>query len=212
MCGNQRCPGAPAETMESFDWAVQAYRNGAVFTAFDIETTGLEPKQDRIVEFGAVKFDRRGPIARYSALINPGIPMPPGAGKVNHITDDMLAGEPPLAETLPDFLRFVKDTVIAAHNASFDCGFVNEALSRLYRPGGGDLLAGMDGPWSPPFPGLPNKIADTLLMARRFFPGRSRYNLQELAQELGLRAEAAHRALDDARLCMEIFVKMAGTA
>jgi DNA polymerase-3 subunit epsilon len=177
--------------MESFDWAFTAYTEGAVFTAFDIETTGLEPKQDRIVEIGAVKFDRQGPVARYSMLINPGIPMPEEAGRVNHITDAMLAGKPSIAETLPDFLRFVKDTVIAAHNAPFDCGFINENLARLQQPA------------------LPNKIADTLVMARRFFPGRQRYNLQDLASGLGIRAEAAHRALDDARLCMEIFIKMA---
>ena len=186
--------------MESFDWALAAYAEGAVFTAFDIETTGLEPKRDRIVEFGAVKFDRRGVIARYAALIDPGIPMPAEAGRVNRITDAMLAGQPPIEEALPDLLRFAHNTVIVAHNASFDCGFVNANLARLYDA---DAAA-----WRPPFPALPNRIADTLLMARRFFPGRSRYSLQELALDLGLRAEAAHRALDDARLCMEIFIKM----
>ncbi|MDR1306729.1 MAG: 3'-5' exonuclease, partial [Treponema sp.] len=110
--------------MESYDWAVKAYREGAVFTAFDIETTGLDSRQDRIVEFGAVKFDRRGPIVRYAALINPGIPMPEEAGRVNGITDQMLAGKPPLEAVFPDFLGLVKDTVIIAHNAPFDMGFV----------------------------------------------------------------------------------------
>jgi DNA polymerase-3 subunit epsilon len=203
--------------LESFDWALRAYADGAVFTAFDIETTGLEPKRDRIAEFGAIKFDRRGIIVRYATLINPGIPMPPEAGRVNRITDAMLAGQPPIEEALPDFLMFVKDAVIVAHNAPFDCGFVNASLERLYREGRassakgqGDLLAGTEAlAWSPPFPALPNKIADTLLMARRFFPGRSRYNLQDLALDLGIQAQAAHRALDDARLCMEIFIQMA---
>jgi DNA polymerase-3 subunit epsilon len=179
--------------LESFDWAVQAFDGGAVFTAFDLETTGLDPKQHRIVEIGAVKFDRQGPAARYSALINPGVPMPPEAGRVNGITDAMLAGKPPLESALPDFFRFVKDSVIVAHNAPFDCGFVNESLARLCLP---DLP-----------PALPGKTADTQLMARGFFPGRSRYNLQDLARDLGLRAQAAHRALDDARLCMEIFIR-----
>jgi DNA polymerase-3 subunit epsilon len=200
--------------LESYDWALQAYADGAVFTAFDIETTGLEPKRDRIVEFGAVKFDRRGIIARYAALINPGIPMPAEAGRVNGITDDMLAAQPPIEGALPDLLRFMRDAVIVAHNAPFDCGFVNANLERLYREGSakgqGYLLAGAEAAaWSPPFPALPNKIADTLPMARRFFPGRSRYNLQDLAQALGIQAQAAHRALDDARLCMEIFIQMA---
>ncbi|MDR0584790.1 MAG: 3'-5' exonuclease [Treponema sp.] len=179
--------------MESFDRAIAVYTEGAVFTAFDIETTGLEPKRDRIVEFGAVKFDRRGLIARYSVLIDPGIPMPPEAGRVNGITDGMLAGQPPIGEVLPDFLRFIEGTVIVAHNAPFDCGFVNENLARLYRAGGVS------------FPALPNKIADTLLLARRIFAGREHYSLQSLASDLGIKTRTAHRALDDARLCMELF-------
>lgn len=202
--------------MESYDWAIKAYAEGAAFTAFDLETTGLDPKQDRIAEFGAVKFDRRGVIARYATLVNPGIPMPPDAGRVNKITDAMLAGQPAIEEALPDFLRFIKDTIIVAHNAPFDCGFVNASLQRLYEAGrlsrggetaGGRLFAESAAPWTPPFPTLPNKTADTLLMARRLFPGRERYSLQNLAPDLGLKAEAAHRALDDARLCMEIFVR-----
>jgi DNA polymerase-3 subunit epsilon len=209
---------------ESFDWAFEAFREGAAFTAFDIETTGLDPKEDRIVEFGALKFDKRGPIVRYSALINPGVPMPEGAGRVNGISDDMLAGKPPLETVFPDFLRLVKDTVIIAHNAPFDTGFVNEQLKRYYAAGQkhgageaqGSLLPGLEdgeeaaGPvWAPPFPALPNRIADTLVMARRILPNRSGYKLQDLAAALGLTVQNAHRAEDDARICMEIFIHMA---
>jgi DNA polymerase-3 subunit epsilon len=209
--------------LESYDWAFEAYRDGAAFTAFDIETTGLDPKSHRIVEFGAVKFDRRGPMARYSVLINPGVPMPEEAGRVNGITDDMLADKPPLETVFPDFLRVVKNTIIVAHNASFDLGFVNENLKTFYEagqksgaaPGQGSLLPGLDddeaaGPsWTPPFPALPNRIADTLIMARRIFPGRTSHKLQDLAAALNIAARSAHRAEDDARLCMEIFIRMA---
>jgi DNA polymerase-3 subunit epsilon len=211
--------------MESYSWAAEAYREGAVFTAFDIETTGLDPKQDRIVEIGALKFDKRGPAARFSVLINPGILMPEAAGKVNNISDAMLAGKPALEEILPDFLRFTGNTVIIAHNAPFDCGFVNEALKQLYEKAAaqrkdsaqGDLLLSFSEAapvavpsWTPPFPALPNRIADTLVMARAAFPGRPGYSLQTLASGLGITATEAHRAEDDARLCMEIFFRIAG--
>lgn len=212
--------------MESYSWALEAYRDGAVFTAFDIETTGLDPKQDRIVEIGALKFDNRGPAARFSVLINPGVPMSEAAEKVNNISDAMLAGKPALEEILPDFLIFTGNTVIIAHNAPFDCGFVNEALKRLYEkasaqrgkigPSQGDLLlsfgdAAPETPsWIPPFPALPNRIADTLVMARAAFPGRPGYSLQTLASGLGITATEAHRAEDDSRLCMEIFLRIAG--
>jgi DNA polymerase-3 subunit epsilon len=209
--------------LESCDWAFEAYWKGAVFTAFDIETTGLEPRQDRIVEFGAVKFDRRGPICRYSALIDPGIPMPEAAARVNGITGEMLAGQPSLEQVFPDFLRLVKDTIIIAHNAPFDTGFVNEQLKTLYEAeqkrgalrDQGTLLPGMDEEaaaepaWAPPFPTLPNRIADTLLLARRLFPERGGHKLQELAATLKLEVKKAHRAEDDARICMEIFIRMA---
>ena len=210
--------------MESFDWAFEAFREGAAFTAFDLETTGLDPRRDRIVEFGAVTFDKRGPIVRYSALIDPGIPMPEEAGRVNGITGAMLAGKPPLEAVFPDFLRVVDGTIIIAHNAPFDTGFVNEALKNLYEAGQkrgagdvqGSLLPGLEdgaeaaGPvWAPPFPALPNRIADTLIMARRLFPGRNGHKLQELAAALGLNVQNAHRAEDDARICMEIFFHMA---
>jgi DNA polymerase-3 subunit epsilon len=180
--------------LESYNWALAAFEAGEIFTAFDTETTGLDNRRDRIVEIGAVKFNRQGELERYSSLVNPGIPMPAGAGKVNNITDAMLAGQPSIQEALPAFLRFAAETVVLAHNAPFDCGFVNSSLSRLYDDGYVDT------------PFLPNRVADTLIMARRLLPGRGRYNLQDITASLGLRAESAHRALDDARLCMELFI------
>jgi DNA polymerase-3 subunit epsilon len=183
--------------LESYNWALSAFEAGEIFTAFDTETTGLDNRRDRIVEIGAVKFNRQGELERYSSLVNPGIPMSAGAGKVNNITDAMLAGQPFIQEVLPAFLCFAADTIVLAHNAPFDCGFVNSSLSRLYDDGYVDC------------PVLHNRVADTLIMARRFLPGRSHYNLQGIAAELCIRAESAHRALDDARLCMELFICLA---
>ena len=180
--------------MDSYNWAIAAFKEGSLFTAFDIETTGLDSKRDSIVEIGAIRFSGQGIIDRYSQLIDPGIPMPPGAAKVNNITDAMLAGQPPIQEALPAFLRFAADSVIVAHNAPFDCGFVNQSLSRLYDDGYVSVAV------------LPHRIADTLTLARKLLPGRDHYNLQDISAFLGFKAEAAHRALDDARLCMELFI------
>jgi len=168
-----------------FDYALKAYAGGAVFVAFDLETTGLEPRRDKIVEIGAVKFNRMGIIARFSTLINPGIPMPEEAGRVNNISDEMLRGKPSLDEALPDFLSFIGKTVLAAHNAPFDCGFIN---AKLKTP-------------------LPNPIADTLVFSREVFRGLPSYSLQNLAAALRIPVRDAHRAEDDARLCMEILVR-----
>ncbi len=198
----------------------------AVFVAFDLETTGLDPKKERIVEIGAVKFDRRGPIGRFSVLINPGIPMPAEASKINGITDAMLAGKPSLDEVLPDFIRFIAGAALVAHNAPFDCSFVDASLAERWEkarkakaedPAQGSLLAADAGAseapaekfWTPPFGALPNRVVDTRIYAKEAFPNRWKYNLQDLAKFLGVNALEAHRAEDDARVCMEVFIKCA---
>ncbi|MDR3334839.1 MAG: 3'-5' exonuclease [Treponema sp.] len=190
-----------------------------VFVAFDLETTGLDAKKDRIVEIGAVKFDKQGLMARFSTLINPGIPMPEEAGRVNNITDEMLRDQPSLDEVFPDFIRFIKNTVLVAHNAPFDCGFINEQLkdrfvaSRKQEAQRG-LLEGIDDEagktgnrWAAPFPVLPNPVVNTLIYAKEVFPGRSKYKLQELAAFFNITTFDAHRAEDDARVCMELFIR-----
>jgi DNA polymerase-3 subunit epsilon len=187
--------------MGSFDYLYEEYPSAgssAVFTAFDLETTGLDPQKDRIAEIGAVKFDRRGLICRFSTLIDPGIPMPPGAGRVNNISDEMLKGQPSLEEVFPDFLRFIGNSTLVAHNAPFDCGFLNEKLKASR-----ESLS-----WTAPFSSLPNRVVDTLVFAREVLPGRKSYKLQELASDLNIRAVYAHRAEDDARICMEVFIRL----
>ena len=159
-----------------------------VFVAFDLETTGLSPQYDRIVEIGAVKFVDGRESVRFNALINPGVAMPPGASAVNGITDAMLQGQPSLEAVLPTFLDFITGAVLVAHNAQFDLGFVAAALRKLSKPV------------------LPNDFVDTQPMSRRAWPGRQNYKLQSLALDLGVKALEAHRAEDDARVCMEVFL------
>ena len=174
--------------MTSYDWLAAVY-DTAAFIAFDTETTGLDPSSGRIVEIGAVKFDRRGPIARYNVLINPEMSMPEDAGKVNGITDEMLKDKPIFAAVFPDFFDFIGTGVLIAHNAPFDVNYVNTELKRADKP----LLA--------------NKVVDTRIFAKEIFPGLSSYALQDLAVQLGITALEAHRAEDDARVCMELFNK-----
>ena len=175
--------------MTSYDWLAAVY-DTAAFIAFDTETTGLDPSSGRIVEIGAVKFDRRGVIARYNVLINPEMPMPEEAGKVNGITDAMLKDKPLIAAVFPDFFDFIGTGVLVAHNAPFDINYVNAELKRAGKPP------------------LSNKVVDTRIFAKEVFPGLSSYALQDLAVQFGITALEAHRAEDDARVCMELFEKI----
>jgi len=158
-----------------------------IFVAFDLETTGLSPQFDRIVEIGAVKYIDGKEVAKYGVLVNPEMAMPPGAAAVNGITDEMLAGKGVIKDILPEFLKFIEGAVLVAHNASFDLGFVRSSMARL---GLGQL---------------PNDYVDTRVMAQKAFPGRPNYKLQSLALDLGVKALEAHRAEDDARVCLELF-------
>ncbi|MCA1949836.1 MAG: 3'-5' exonuclease [Treponema sp.] len=222
--------------MGTYDWVRDllfgdppAEAGRTTFIAFDTETTGLEPKTDRIVEIGAVKFDSLGPIGRFSVLINPGIPMPAEASRVNGITDEMLSKQPPIEEVLPDFLSFIGSGVLVAHNAPFDLSFINAALARLWAAAEDREKRAFDQPslldeeepgqkahideerplWKPPCAALPNRVVDTRIMAKELIPGRYSYKLQDLAEYLQIKALEAHRAEDDARVCMEVFLKCA---
>jgi DNA polymerase-3 subunit epsilon len=203
--------------MGAFDWVIPEFTAGKSFVVFDLETTGLDPKKEKIVEIGAVKFDQHGLIARFSVLVNPGIPMPYAASQVNHITDEMLKGKPFIQDALPDFLRFIDGAILLAHNSQFDSSFINESLATLYKPSNrneqpslldDDIQSNQheDG-WTAPFSSMPNRIVDTIPLAKQAFPGRYKYNLQDLSRDLGIRSIDAHRAEDDARVCMEIFLK-----
>ena len=149
------------------------------YVAFDLETTGLNPVSNAIVEIGAV-FVENGVIKKeYHQLVNPGCPMPPDASAVNHITDEMLSGQPAIHQVLPAFLSFVGDDILAAHNGSFDMKFLAQACMRnRFR--------------------IPVGFFDTMTLAR-YWPESEDKKLVSLCDAAGVEIEHAHRALDDAR-------------
>lgn len=167
----------------------------AVFTVLDFETTGLDPREDRICEIGAVRLTLTGAeSSSLDLLVNPGRPIHPEASRVSGITDEMVKTAPGVELALPDLLAFLGDSVIAAHNASFDLGFLAAAARR----------AGLPAPSNP--------VADTRDLAREAFPGLPSYALQRLAASFGLAAGSAHRACDDARTCARLLALCAQAA
>mgnify|MGYP001033115171 CR=1 FL=1 len=156
-----------------------------IWTAFDVETTGLTPLVDDLIEVGAVRFQGEQILEHYSALINPGRTIPPDATSVHGITDAMVQQEGRAArEVLPEFRKMLGPPamVLVAHNAPFDLEFLATEFARL----------GIDYPQQP--------VYDTLELARRVLPGLSSYELGAVGQELGVPTEMAHRALGDALL------------
>ncbi len=158
------------------------------FTAFDTETTGFSPKNDRIVEIGAVRFRGDGEIlAVTNWLINPGMPMPFYATQANGITTEMVSGAPVFSAVWPEFAAFCQDSILLAHNANFDAGFLRAELTR----------AGVEPP--------DLTVGDTLPLFRCWFPQAKSYALEPLSVYLGVQGGNYHRAEADSFHIINIF-------
>lgn len=165
------------------------------FVAFDLETTGLFPVINRIVEFGAVRFRLDGrELGTWEQLVDPECLIPPEVTDIHGITDAMVRGQPTLVQALPGFLDFLgpPDTVLLAHNAAFDLGFLNFAAAKN----------GLTLPTNP--------VIDTLDLARTCVRGVTSHRLEALAVYLGLATSVDHRALLDSRLVRQLFTHLAG--
>lgn len=160
------------------------------FIAFDLETTGTVPGVDQIVEIGAVRFIAGQPEAIFSTLIDPQRPIPPGASRVNGITDDMVQGKPLIESVLESFAEFCADDIMVAHNAPFDSQFLIADIKR-YESGAPKGI-----------------ILDTLPIARKVFPGLPNYKLGTLVQHLKIPSAEFHRAEADASYCGHLFWQM----
>lgn len=169
---------------------VELYNNDKNLVFFDLETTGLNSNNDRIIEIGAIKVKDGKIIETYGTLVNPGMKIPYYATKVNGITDSMVANEKKDTHGVKELLKLIdKDSYIVAHNVKFDIGFINAYLVR----DGKDPLS--------------NLMIDTVRLARKAFPGKKKYSLGVIAAELGIEVKDAHRAVDDTRVCYELYNK-----
>ncbi|MCD7945251.1 MAG: PolC-type DNA polymerase III [Clostridiales bacterium] len=145
---------------------------------FDIETTGLSQERDRITEIGAVVL-RNGQVEeRYNTFVNPGRPIPREVVELTSITDDMVKDAPSQSQALNDFLDWVGDRPLAAHNADFDMGFLAVGCQRMGRP-------------------FPNTSIDTLILSQNLLPDLGKYKLDIVANRLNLPEFHHHRASDD---------------
>jgi DNA polymerase III epsilon subunit family exonuclease len=139
------------------------------FVAFDTETTGLQPIVHRLVEVGAVRFRLDGhETSTFQQLIDPHVPIPPEVQRVHGITDAMVWGQPTVEQVIPHFIGFLgaPDSILLAHNAPFDLGFLTMALTRL----------GIAYP--------PHDVCDTLAIARRLYPTWHSHSLGNVATQL----------------------------
>ena len=148
------------------------------YCVLDLETTGFSFRTEKITEIGIMKYKNGEVIDSFSTFVNPEKPIPPRVVEVTNITDDMVKDAPKIEEVFPKMLEFIGDSVLVAHNADFDIGFLKYNAAQL----------GYEFNYT---------YLDTLRLAKELFPEFKRYKLGLIADKLGITVEVAHRALDD---------------
>lgn len=164
------------------------------FVVVDLETTGGTPADCEITEIGAVKVRGGEVLGEFQTLVDPGGPVPPYIQVLTGITTAMLVGAPRIETVLPSFLEFARDSVLVAHNAPFDIGFLKAAAARTGHA----------------WPG--NKVLDTVRLARRAVTRDEvpNHKLSSLAALFGASVTPNHRALSDARATVDVLHALLG--
>ena len=160
----------------------------STFVVFDIETTGFSAVNDRIIEIGAVKVENGMITEKFSEFVNPERPIPFEIEKLTSINDRMVEDAPNISVILPKFMDFCGGSVLVAHNADFDTGFIRHNCEVL---------------------GLPYDYTyvDTLGIARSFLEGLKNYKLDTVVEAMGCTLANHHRAVDDAGATADDFVR-----
>ncbi|HEY6188091.1 MAG TPA: exonuclease domain-containing protein [Pyrinomonadaceae bacterium] len=161
------------------------------FVVVDVETTGAKTPPSRVMEVGAYRVSRGRIVAEFNSLVNPQIPIPPFIARLTGISDAMVKSAPVFADIAHDWLDFVGESVLVAHNAQFDVRFLNHEITRV-------------------FPGrrMINSHLCTVKLSRRIFPGLLNYRLHTVAAHFTIPIINRHRAADDALATAEIFIRM----
>ncbi|MCR3757517.1 DNA polymerase III subunit alpha [Clostridium felsineum] len=159
------------------------------YCVLDLETTGFSPKTEKITEIGIMKYEGEKVVDKFSLFVNPEKPIPARVVEVTNITDDMVRNAETIDKVFPKMLEFIKGTVLVAHNAAFDIGFLKHNAKVL----------GYEFDFT---------YLDTLSLAQAVFPQYKSYKLGRIAKNLGIKVEVAHRALDDVDTTVKVFSKM----
>lgn len=156
---------------------------------FDLETTGISSKTERITEIGAVKLRNMEIVEEFQTFVDPERDIPAEITNLTGITDEMVAGAPKEKQAVEDFIKFAGNGVLVAHNADFDTSFISAVCERQ----------GIDYPY---------RYADTLALCRAALPHLKNHKLDTVAKEYKLGDFNHHRAIDDAKMLAEIFKQL----
>ncbi|MGR3973766.1 MAG: DUF3820 family protein [Candidatus Rhabdochlamydia sp.] len=164
------------------------FLNEQTFICLDCETTGLDAKEDRIIEIAVTKFTLTHTFASFETLVDPEQPISEASMAIHHITDAMVEGKPKIQTVLPQIIEMVASYPVIGHGIQMDLSFLAEACKR----------------YKIPHPFLSLTFIDTLRLARLY--GESPTNsLERLRQHFNIQAEGAHRAMNDVTVNIRVF-------
>lgn len=158
----------------------------------DVETTGLNPRHDRVIEIGVVLMEKQQILKTYTSLIDPDGYLPPEISSITGITSQDLAAAPTFRNVSDKVFSLLKDSVFVAHNARFDYAFIKNEFSRLHIPFTATTLC-------------------TARLSKSLFPGRRHHSLDDLITAFNLPCSARHRALPDAEAIAQFYLHLVRT-
>lgn len=164
------------------------------FVSLDIETTGLDPCYDEIIEIAGIKYENGVAVDSYESLVKPMALVNDFITELTGISNEMLANSPSIDAILPDFMKFIGNYIIVGHNVNFDINFLYDNASRLN------------------LPPLSNDYVDTVRISRRLYPDLPNHKLSTLVSHLCVGDDVKHRALSDCSQAAQCLAKMKNKA
>lgn len=161
-------------------------KNSNIFVAIDVETTGLSPITNELIEVSAIKYDGNRKIDTYTTLIKPKVRIPYYITNITGITNEMVKNAPIVEEVMPNLIKFIGNSKIVAHNANFDYKFIQNYSNNAFSK---------------------NTLIDTVQLGRKMYPNLPNHKLGTIAKHIGITEDSFHRAEFDCECCAKIYIE-----
>lgn len=166
--------------------AKEISKDEKVFISVDVETTGLSPIYNELIEISAIKYNGEEMVDKFTTLIKPSVEIPELITKITGITNEMVSNSPTIDQVMPNLVEFISDYPIIAHNANFDMSFLRKFSNNGFKN---------------------NSIIDTVKVARKLYPELPNHKLGTVAKHIGITEDGFHRAEFDCECCAQIYIE-----
>lgn len=157
-----------------------------IFVAIDVETTGLSPTTNELIEVSAIKYEGQKKIDTFTSLIKPKVRIPYYITNITGITNEMVENSPAVEEIMPNLINFIGENPIVAHNANFDYKFIQNYSNNAFSN---------------------NILIDTVQIGRKLYPNLPNHKLGTIAKHIGITEDGFHRAEFDCECCAKIYME-----